>query len=84
MINLINIYIKQILFFIIFLLIGFVIYLIYNNKSLKKENDLYKEEERKIEKLNVNNLKQNYEIKKQISNNNDANFDKQLLETFSD
>jgi hypothetical protein len=84
MINLINIYIKQILFFIIFLLIGFVCYLIYNNKSLKKENDLYKEEERKIEKLNVNNLKQNYEIKKQISNNNDANFDKQLLETFSD
>jgi hypothetical protein len=84
MINLINIYIKQILFFIIFLLIGFVIYLIYNNKSLKKENNLYKEEERKIEKLNVNNTKQNYEIKKQISNNNDANFDKQLLETFSD
>lgn len=84
MINLINIYIKQILFFIIFLLIGFVIYLIYNNKSLKKENNLYKEEERKVEKLNVNNLKQNYEIKKQISNNNDANFDKQLLETFSD
>jgi hypothetical protein len=84
MINLINIYIKQILFFIIFLLIGFVCYLIYNNKSLKKENDLYKEEETKVEKLNVNNLKQNYEIKKTISNNNDANFDKQLLETFSD
>jgi hypothetical protein len=61
-----------------------VIILFGENYKLKKENNIYKEEQEKIQKLNVNNLKQNYEIKKQISNNNDANFDKQLLETFSD
>jgi cell division protein YceG involved in septum cleavage len=80
MINLINIYIKQILFFIIFLLIGFVCYLIYNNKSLKKENDLYKEEQKKVELLNVNNNQNINEIKKKLPSAYNIDARRKLLE----